>query len=287
MDIYPQNTSPFGYQTGVGGIDTYGVNHNNFSLRDELEYQFARQKRENQLMQQYNNQGITENYPQYGTNFWGNSANNYGFGNSNISANIENMQNNTTPIPMATATPQQQAQQQPAPSTWDTVKQLGNNFADATEAGVVGYATGASLGNFDEAMGGAATAFGVDYKGARDAVRQLQNNLSQQHPWAYGVGEFAGAMTTPMHLAKDTTFANKALNAATDTLNASAGYAENWNDFATNLAVNGIANIAGLPIDKIPYTRGGSVVGRKFIKQGINSVADKLKNIYYVDENER
>ena len=287
MDIYPQNTSPFGYQTGVGGIDTYGVNHNNFSLRDELEYQFARQKRENQLMQQYNNQGITENYPQYGTNFWGNSANNYGFGNSNISANIENMQNNTTPIPMATAIPQQQAQQQPAPSTWDTVKQLGNNFADATEAGVVGYATGASLGNFDEAMGGAATAFGVDYKGARDAVRQLQNNLSQQHPWAYGVGEFAGAMTTPMHLAKDTTFANKALNAATDTLNASAGYAENWNDFATNLAVNGIANIAGLPIDKIPYTRGGSVVGRKFIKQGINSVADKLKNIYYVDENER
>ena len=287
MDIYPQNTSPFGYQTGVGGIDTYGVNHNNFSLRDELEYQFARQKRENQLMQQYNNQGITENYPQYGTNFWGNSANNYGFGNSNISANIENMQNNTTPIPMATAIPQQQAQQQPAPSTWDTVKQLGNNFADATEAGVVGYATGASLGNFDEAMGGAATAFGVDYKGARDAVRQLQNNLSQQHPWAYGVGEFAGAMTTPMHLVKDSTFANKALNAATDTLNASAGYAENWNDFATNLAVNGIANIAGLPIDKIPYTRGGSVVGRKFIKQGINSVADKLKNIYYVDENER
>ena len=92
----------------MGGIDTYGVNHNNFSLRDELEYQFARQKRENQLMQQYNNQDITENYPQYGTNFWGNSANNYGFGNSNISANIENMQNNTTPMPVATAMPQQQ-----------------------------------------------------------------------------------------------------------------------------------------------------------------------------------
>lgn len=30
----------------MGGIDTYGVNHNNFSLRDELEYQFARQNRE-------------------------------------------------------------------------------------------------------------------------------------------------------------------------------------------------------------------------------------------------
>ncbi|MBR4106502.1 MAG: hypothetical protein IKK52_04290, partial [Alphaproteobacteria bacterium] len=113
MDMYPKYTSPFGYQTGVGGIDTYGVNHNNFSLRDEIEYQFARQKRENQLMQQYNNQGITENYPQYGTNFWGNSANNYGFGNSNISANIENMQNNTTPIPMATAIPQQQTSNDP------------------------------------------------------------------------------------------------------------------------------------------------------------------------------
>ncbi|MBO7097352.1 MAG: hypothetical protein J6W11_01785, partial [Alphaproteobacteria bacterium] len=83
MDMYPKYISPFGYQTGVGGIDTYGVNHNNFSLRDEIEYQYAREKRENQLMQQYNNQGITKNYPQYGTNFWGNAANNYGFGNSN------------------------------------------------------------------------------------------------------------------------------------------------------------------------------------------------------------
>ena len=111
--MYPKYTSPFGYQTGTGGIDTYGVNHNNFSLRDEIEYQFARNKREQELMKQYNAQGITENYPQYGTNFWGNSANNYGFGNSNISANIENMQNNTTPIPMATATPQQPIQNDP------------------------------------------------------------------------------------------------------------------------------------------------------------------------------
>ena len=93
MDIYPKNISPLGYQTGQNGIDTYGVNHNNFSLRDELEYQYARQKRENQLMQQYNNQDITSNYPQYTTNFWGNSANNYGFGNSNIENNITNVLN--------------------------------------------------------------------------------------------------------------------------------------------------------------------------------------------------
>ena len=126
----------------------------------------------------------------------------------------------------------------------------------------------------------------------RDATRQLQNDLQQQHPIAYGVGEFTGAMTTPMHLAKDTTFANKAFNAFTDTLNASAGYAENWNDFGTNLAVNGIANAAGLPIDVIPFTRaaGRPLVqfGKKFIKQGINSSADKMKNMYYKeDEDEK
>ena len=94
--MYPKYTSPFGYQTGGGGIDTYGVNHNNFSLRDEVEYQFARQKRENQLMQQYNNQDITSNYPQYTTNFWGNSANNYGFDMTNIENNINNILNPLT-----------------------------------------------------------------------------------------------------------------------------------------------------------------------------------------------
>ena len=32
MDIYPQNISPLGYQTGQNGIDSYGVNHSGFSL---------------------------------------------------------------------------------------------------------------------------------------------------------------------------------------------------------------------------------------------------------------
>ncbi len=45
-------------------------------MRDEIDYQFARQKRENELQAQYNAQGITENYPQYTTNFWDNAANN-------------------------------------------------------------------------------------------------------------------------------------------------------------------------------------------------------------------
>ena len=104
--MYPKYTSPFGYQTGVGGIDTYGVNHNNFSLRDEIEYQFAQDKREQELMKQYNAQGIIENYPQYTTNFWGNSAaNNYGFGTSNIADNIAN-------LPQTTQILQQQTQLQ-------------------------------------------------------------------------------------------------------------------------------------------------------------------------------
>ena len=94
MDFYAKYKSPLGYQTGENQVDTYGVDHSGFSTRDELEYQFARQNKENQLIQNYNNQGITKNYPQYGTNFWGNSDNNYGFGSSNIHDNIENKNNN-------------------------------------------------------------------------------------------------------------------------------------------------------------------------------------------------
>ena len=303
MDMYQKYTSPFGYQTGTGGIDTYGVNHNKFSLRDEIDYQFARQKRENELQAQYNAQGITENYPQYTTNFWGNAANNYGFGMTNISANIENMKNTTTPIPVATAVSQQpvqnSVQSQPNTSAWDRVKNAANNFAGGTEAFSVGYATGATLGNFDEGMGTATAAVILNpnnYAMGRDATRQLQNDLQQQYPIAYGAGEFTGAMTTPLHLVKDTTFANKALNAATDTLNASAGYAENWNDFATNLAVNGIANNIGLQVEQLPMWRAaGSTLGKFFaknglktVKQGINSFADKMKNMYYNnDEDEK
>jgi len=116
----------------------------------------------------------------------------------------------------------------------------------------------------------------------------LQNDLSQRHPYIYGGSEFHGAMTSPMHLFKDTTKVNKALNAATDTLNASAGYAENWNDFGTNLIANGAANTLGLKIDKIPYTRAFGNIGRKAFTQGINQgtnyLADKAKNIFYSND---
>ena len=101
---YPSGgVPPLGYTLGTNNIDSYGVDHSGFSTRDELAYQTARQQRENQIMQNYNRQGINENYPQAGTNFWGNSPeNNYGFGASNITPNVENMQN--TPVPGSLAT---------------------------------------------------------------------------------------------------------------------------------------------------------------------------------------
>ena len=98
-NIYRNSSSPFGYDVGEEDrIDAYGVDHSNFSLRDEIEYQMARVNREDQFKQSYNKQGITENYPQFGKSFWGNnSENNYGFGSSNISENIEQMKTNGMP----------------------------------------------------------------------------------------------------------------------------------------------------------------------------------------------
>ncbi len=90
--MFEKYISPLGYQTDEDGIDSYGVNHKDFSLRDELEYQNARVNREHDLIAQYNNQGITKDYPQQATNFWGTNAdNNYGFGKSDIGSNIENV----------------------------------------------------------------------------------------------------------------------------------------------------------------------------------------------------
>ena len=78
----------------------------------------------------------------------------------------------------------------------------------------------------------------------------------------------------------------KAFNALTDTLNASAGYAKNWNDFGTNLAVNGFANAAGLGADLTPIGRGLGATGKKIIKQGFNFLTDKAKNMFYDDDDE-
>ena len=98
MAFYGKYKSPLGYYNNANQIDSYGVNHSGFRTRDELEYQFARQQRENELMNQCKAQGVMENFPQYGANFWGNSANNYGFGLSNITSNIRNMNKTSVSI---------------------------------------------------------------------------------------------------------------------------------------------------------------------------------------------
>ena len=78
------------------------------------------------------------------------------------------------------------------------------------------------------------------------------------------------------------------LNAVANTGIASAGYAENWKDFGTNLVANGVANGIGLGFEKVPFTRGvmATNLGRKFIKQGLNSLADKAKNLFYNNKNQ-
>lgn len=93
MSFYSPYKSLLGYSRGEGNRDSYDVDHSGFTTRDEVAYQIARQKRENQAIQNFNNHGITKNYPPQGANFWGKPDNNYGFGVSDISQNIENVLN--------------------------------------------------------------------------------------------------------------------------------------------------------------------------------------------------
>ncbi len=95
MSQFSMKKSPFGcILDEEKQIDSYGVDHSGFSLRDELAYQIARTNQEEKLQKCFNNQGITKSYPQFGNSFWGgNSANNYGFGSCNIEENIDEMKN--------------------------------------------------------------------------------------------------------------------------------------------------------------------------------------------------
>ena len=156
--MYPQYKSPLGYTNGDNKIDAYGVDHSGFSTRDELEYQLARQNKENQLIQNYNNQGITKNYPQQGTNFWGTSPdNNYGFGTSKIHDNIENMMQNQTVQANGLET-ENQAKANNIPRYWDTAADGEKvwNYVQQQEGDVKSqsqnminylYSLGAGLGN--------------------------------------------------------------------------------------------------------------------------------------------
>ena len=325
MDMFGKFKSIFGYENNEdekNKIDSYGVDHSNFSLRDEIEYQMARVNREDQFKQSYNNQGITDNYPQFGKSFWGNSSeNNYGFGSSNISENIEqlkskgfptleetlqyqNQMNNqdamTTPtswgqsntvqqLTMPAGTQQQITMprnqfQQESGGVWNTIKRTAENFADATEAGTVGYTSGLTLGNFDEGMGAATalvTGNSDHYRLGRDATRQLQNDLQQRHPYIYEGAEFVGAMASPTDYLTKFVTPSKIADATVSTLAASAGYAKNWKDFGENLIANGVANTAGLIFDQLSRSKGVGRLIRKPVKQLLNYSTDKAKNWYY------
>ena len=90
--MYSKYKSPLGYSMGEDNIDTYGVDHSRFSIRDELSYQLARRQREKEIIKKYNELGITGNYPQSGTDFWGKAEeHNYGLGVSNIGNSIPNV----------------------------------------------------------------------------------------------------------------------------------------------------------------------------------------------------
>ena len=50
--MYPKYKSKFGYQIGNNQTDSYGVDHSGFTLQDEVAYQFAREEKENVLLEQ-------------------------------------------------------------------------------------------------------------------------------------------------------------------------------------------------------------------------------------------
>ena len=109
MDFFKKYTTPFGGVSDGEKIDAYGIDHSGFSTRDEPEYQFARQERENQLADILNRQGFArQDYPQPHTGFrCSNPQNNYGVCNSDI-------HNNTEKQPQQTV----------------LLKQFGNNFGN-------------------------------------------------------------------------------------------------------------------------------------------------------------
>lgn len=181
MDMFRKFKSIFGYENNddeKNKIDSYGVDHSNFSLRDEIEYQMARNNREEQFKQSYNNQGITDNYPQFGKSFWGNnSENNYGFGSSNISENIEQMKTNGMPTLEETLQYQNQMNgqnitSQLRPLTEAQKAQPSNRWNGVFSSGLEGLGKGAIYGAARPLNG---ASFGaVDW-----ADRQLGGNLNQ------------------------------------------------------------------------------------------------------------
>lgn len=170
MDMYPRYQSRSGYFNQYDQTDGYGVDHSGFSLRDELLYQTARKEREQELFENFNRQGVDENYPRLGTGFWENSADNYGFGRSNIENNIKKRQ--FPPVPdnyaykvspkiqkrvYADPTPQK-------PTAGDIVIEGLKGFGEGIENG--------SLAFFNALTGGAYDVFSYSYMNNDYAKRQ-------------------------------------------------------------------------------------------------------------------
>lgn len=173
------------------------------------------------------------------------------------------------------------------------INKIYSTTADAMIAALMGAADGRMLGNFDEFMWGltALTTLNKNnYEMGRDAVRLYQKELYNNHPFIYGIPEFAGAMYTLMQLppnilAKLKVSNPKLFNFISDTLVASSGYAENWKDFWENMGTNSIVNGAGLYLEQLPFFRGIGKVGNKAAKQSLSYLADKAKNLFYDKDN--
>ena len=274
--------SKLGYQIGDDGIDTYGVNHNDFTINDELRYQTARIDRENQLIRGYNNMGMKDNYPLYTTNFWGNSSeNNYGFGNSNIQEAISNHSGiNQSPLPVLNLN--QNPMQPNVPNSvennlstdglnqsndlWEKIKNHIENFANKTEAAALGFASGISLGNFDEVMGAASNMLtNNNYFNARDAVRELQMQHKNNNKSIYGGAEIAGA-----------TIANKFVKSKYYPVIAGIGYADKSSDIPVETIKNGITSRFTKGIQKVP-----------FLSQNYRNLGQNGISWYLLDESDK
>ena len=188
--------------------------------------------------------------------------NNYGFGNMNIREAIGNHTGiNQSPLPMMNLNQIYSSEVVPnyigvntnsdlstdgvnqANDLWKKIKNHMENFANKTEAAVLGFASGISLGNFDETMGIASNILtNNNYFNARDAVRELQMQHKNNNKSIYGGAEIAGA-----------TIANKFVKSKYYPVIAGIGYADKSSDIPVETIKNGITSRFTKGIQKVPF----------------------------------
>ncbi len=135
MDFFGKYQSPFGYQNGDNGVDSYGVDHSGFSTQDELQYQNLRLSRENELANDMARQGIAQcDYPQYGTGFWGNNlSNGTNYDISRLSPTVQAALNLARSLPA-----QQQTQQSPMRQVLGGTMDMVRNYFDMKSDNTIG-----------------------------------------------------------------------------------------------------------------------------------------------------